>query len=53
MTALIVKMPAQRIGEGGGVEERRRLRLEAASRLEEEEASIMMQGSASLSHESA
>jgi hypothetical protein len=29
MTALIIKMPAQQIGEGGGVAERRRLRKEA------------------------
>jgi len=29
MTALIIKMPAQAIGQGGGVAERRRLRLEA------------------------
>lgn len=29
MTALIVKLPAQKIGEGGGVEELRRLRKEA------------------------
>mmetsp|Transcript_11612 Transcript_11612/g.16943 ORF Transcript_11612/g.16943 Transcript_11612/m.16943 type:complete len:280 (-) Transcript_11612:270-1109(-) len=30
MTALIVKMPAQKIGQGGGVAERRRLRAQAA-----------------------
>jgi len=29
MTALVIKMPAQQIGEGGGVAERRRLRKEA------------------------
>jgi hypothetical protein len=29
MTALIVKFPAQKIGQGGGVAERRRLRKEA------------------------
>eukprot|EP00552_Chaetoceros_brevis_P000196 CAMPEP_0197739798 /NCGR_PEP_ID=MMETSP1435-20131217/21327_1 /TAXON_ID=426625 /ORGANISM="Chaetoceros brevis, Strain CCMP164" /LENGTH=70 /DNA_ID=CAMNT_0043329263 /DNA_START=48 /DNA_END=260 /DNA_ORIENTATION=- len=31
MTALIVKMPAQKIGQGGGVAERRRLRAQAAA----------------------
>jgi hypothetical protein len=29
MTALIIKFPAQKIAEGGGVSERRRLRKEA------------------------
>lgn len=28
MTALVVKMPAQTIGDGGGVQERRQLRQE-------------------------
>jgi hypothetical protein len=31
MTTLLIKMPAQTIGEGGGVRERRRLRMEAAN----------------------
>lgn len=31
MTTLIVKMPAQVVGEGGGVAERRRVRMEAAN----------------------
>ena len=34
MTTMIVKMPAQAIGEGGGVRERRRLRMEAADAAE-------------------
>jgi serine/threonine protein phosphatase PrpC len=38
MTALIVKLPAQKIGEGGGVEERRRLRKEAEEEHEDDSA---------------
>jgi serine/threonine protein phosphatase PrpC len=34
MTALVVKMPAQKIGQGGGVAERRRLRAQAAANAE-------------------
>ena len=35
MTALVVKMPAQTIGQGEGVEERRRLREEAQQAMEQ------------------
>ena len=35
MTALVIKMPAQTIGQGGGVEERRRLRQEVQQAMEQ------------------
>jgi len=45
MTALIIKMPAQQIGEGGGVVERRRLRKEVENNGDEEAfQSILREG---------
>lgn len=38
MTTLIIKMPAQQIGEGGGVAERRRLRKEAEDKEDDDDA---------------